>query len=89
MKKMSVTIVLVLGLMFTLSTSAYAYVDPSVMTYSIQVIAGVVIAAGAVIGVLWRKAKKKVQDKLGIDENAKKEVEEDVVEIVENDEEKP
>ena len=57
------------------------YIDPSVMTYAIQVIAGVIVAVGAVIGVRWRKAKKKVQDKLGIDENAKKEVEEDVVEF--------
>ncbi len=57
------------------------YIDPSVMTYAIQVIAGVVVAVGAVIGVRWRKAKKKVQEKLGIDENAKKEVEEDVVEF--------
>jgi len=51
------------------------------MTYAIQVVAGVVVAAGAVVGIYWRKAKKKVQDKLGIDENAKKEVESDVVEM--------
>ena len=57
------------------------YLDPSVMTYAIQVVAGVVVAAGAVIGIYWRKAKKKMQDKLGIDENAKKEVEADVVEV--------
>lgn len=62
------------------------YIDPSVMTYAIQVIAGVVVAVGAVIGVRWRKAKKKVQDKLGIDENAKKEVEDDVVEFSDEDE---
>lgn len=62
------------------------YIDPSVMTYAIQVIAGVVVAVGAVIGVRWRKAKKKVQDKLGIDENAKKEVEEDIVEFEDDDE---
>ena len=61
------------------------YLDPSVMTYTIQVVAGVVVAAGAVVGIYWRKAKKKVQDKLGIDENAKKEVEEDVIETVEED----
>lgn len=59
------------------------YIDPSVMTYTIQIVAGVVVAAGAVIGVLWRKARKKVQDKLGIDENANKEVEEDIVEFEE------
>ena len=56
------------------------YIDPSVMTYTIQVVAGVVVAVGAAVGIYWRKAKKKVQDKLGIDENAKKEVEDDVVE---------
>ena len=59
------------------------YIDPSVMTYTIQIVAGVVVAAGAVIGILWRKAKKKVQDKLGIDENAGKEVEDDIVEFEE------
>ena len=50
------------------------------MTYTIQVVAGVVVAVGAVAGIYWRKAKKKVQDKLGIDENAKKSVEDDVIE---------
>lgn len=61
--------------------SASAYIDPSVMTYTIQVVAGLVVAVGAVAGVYWRKAKKKLQDKLGIDENANKEVEDDIVEI--------
>ena len=65
-----------MALMFTIP--AAAYVDPSVMTYTIQVIAGVAVAVGAVVGVVWRRAKKKVQKKLGIDENAKKEVEEDI-----------
>lgn len=69
-----------------LSINASAYLDPSVMTYTIQVVAGVVVAVGAVIGVYWRKAKKKVQDRMGIDENAKKEVEEDIVKF--SDEEK-
>ena len=54
------------------------YIDPSVMTYAIQIIAGIVVAVGAVVGVRIRKAKKKVQEKLGIDENSKKEVEEDI-----------
>ena len=52
-----------------------AYIDPSVMTYSIQAIAGVAIAIGAVVAVFWRKAKKMVSDKLGLDNNTKKEVE--------------
>ena len=66
-------------------TPAYAYVDPSVMTYTIQAIAGVVIAVGAVAGIYWRKAKKKVNEKLGLDENRNKEVESDVLEIKEDD----
>ncbi|MCQ2430743.1 MAG: hypothetical protein MJ192_10490 [Clostridia bacterium] len=59
--------------------SAAAYLDPSVVSYTIQAVAGIVIAAGAVFFVWWRKVKKKVSDKLGIDENAGKEVEGDLV----------
>lgn len=67
------------------SINVGAYLDPSVMTYAIQVVAGIVVAIGAVAGIYWRKAKKKVQEKLGIDENAKKEVEEDIVEFSDED----
>ena len=38
------------------------YIDPSVMTYAIQAIAGIVIALGATIGIVWRKSKKKVSN---------------------------
>lgn len=68
-----------------LSSFACAYIDPSVMTYTIQAIAGVVIAIGAVAGIYWRRAKKKVNEKLGLDENRNKEVESDVLEITEDD----
>ncbi len=88
MKKLFARVFFVVGLMLTFSTTAFAYLDPSVMTYAIQVVAGVVVAVGAVIGIYWKRAKKKVQDKLGIDENAHKEVEDDVVEIFEEDKEK-
>lgn len=53
------------------------YIDPSVMTYMIQAIAGVIIAVGAVAAVFIRKTKKKISNKLGIDENKNKEVESD------------
>ena len=56
------------------------YIDPSVTTYLIQAIAGVVVAVGAVVGIYFRKAKKKVNEKLGIDENKNKEVESDEIE---------
>lgn len=88
MKKLFARVFFVVGLMLTFSTTAFAYLDPSVMTYAIQVVAGVVVAVGAVISIYWKRAKKKVQDKLGIDENAHKEVEDDVVEIFEEDKEK-
>lgn len=68
-----------------LSTTASAYIDPSVMTYTIQIVAGIVVAVGAVVGIWWRRAKRKLQEKLGIDENAKKEVEEEVIEFSDND----
>ena len=56
-----------------------AYIDPSVMTYVIQAIAGLVIAIGAVVGIYFRKAKKKVQDKLGIDDVKEQESDEIIV----------
>ena len=56
-----------------------AYIDPSVMTYLIQAIAGIIIAVGAAVGIYFRKAKKKINNKLGIDENKNKEVETDEI----------
>ena len=63
-----------------------AYIDPSAMTSAIQAVAGVAIAVGAVVVVLWRKAKKKVSEKLHIEEKSIKETEEEV-QLVEDDEE--
>ena len=60
-------IFLTCSLMAAMTVNASAYLDPSVMTYTIQVVAGVVVAVGAVVGVYWRKAKKKVQNSLGLD----------------------
>lgn len=69
--------ILTLSMFFTLNT--YAYLDPTVVTYIIQAVAGVVIAGGAVFVLLWTRAKKKIAKKLNIDENKNKEVEEDIV----------
>lgn len=55
------------------------YIDPSATTVIITSISGIVIAVGATAVVLWRKAKKKVAAALHIDENANKEVEEELV----------
>ncbi len=56
------------------------YIDPSITTYIIQAVAAVVIAGGAIISVLWRKARKKVNKALNIDENKNKEIEEEIEE---------
>lgn len=63
----------------------FGYIDPSVMTYAIQAGAGIVIAVGAFVGLYFRRAKKKVSQKLNIDENKNKEVESDEIEIVNDD----
>lgn len=51
---------------------AWAYVDPSVMTYAIQALAGVAVALSAVIGVAFRRSRRALMRILGIDEDAKK-----------------
>lgn len=87
MKKLRFAFVLTaMGVM--LMIPAFAYVDPSVTSMTIQAIAGVVVAVAAVAGVLWSKAKKKAKQVLNIDENAGKTVEEDVVVFDEPAEEK-
>ena len=62
----------------------FLYVDPSVVTYGIQAIAGVAIAVGAVVAIAWRKAKKKVSEKLNLEEHSKKETDTEI-ELVEED----
>ncbi len=59
---------------------AYAYVDPSVMTYTIQALAGVAVALSAVLGVAWRRLRKRLVRILKIDE--KRVVEGDVHRVV-------
>ncbi len=63
--------------MMIFGLNGQAYIDPSVTTYMIQAIAGIVIAVGAALGIYFRKAKKKIDQKLNIDENKNKEVESD------------
>lgn len=73
------------GILFTLAltfvwwallpVTAQAYVDPSVMTYTIQALAAVVVALSAVLGVAFRRSRKVLFRILKIDENANKIVE--------------
>lgn len=61
------------------SAQTGAYIDPASVSILLTSISGIVIAVGAAAIILWRKAKKAVAKTLHIDENANKEVEEDVV----------
>lgn len=49
-------------------TYALAYIDPSAMTYIIQIIAGAVIAVGAAAGFYWRRIKRAVRRKKNKDQ---------------------
>ena len=72
--------------MLMFGINGMAYIDPSVSSYLIQAIAGIVVVVAAVVGLYFRKAKKKVSKTLGIDENRNKEVESD--EILKRDDDK-
>ena len=78
----------VVGFAVLFSINAKAYIDPSVMTYTIQAIAGVAIAIGAAVAMYWRSVRKKLNKKLGVDENKNKEVEKDEIVFVKKNEEK-
>ncbi len=69
------------GLTIMVPERAYAYVDPSVMTYTIQAIAGVAVALSAVAGVAMRRTRRKLFALLKIDENANKFIEPNVHEL--------
>jgi len=74
------TSALIVSLLLSLAFAgpAYAYIDPSVMTYTIQAVAGVAVALSAVAGVALRRGRKKIYRILDIDENAKRIREPDV-----------
>lgn len=57
MKTPCITIVLVMSITVMMAVNTAAYLDPSVMTYLVQVIAGVVIVSGATFAVYWKKIR--------------------------------
>ncbi|MBE6662065.1 MAG: hypothetical protein E7606_02145 [Ruminococcaceae bacterium] len=81
MKKSRILIMLHLALWLAVgfTVQASAYIDPSVVSGLLVSVAGAVVACSAAFFIVWRKLKKKVSKTLGIDENANKEVEEDLV----------
>ena len=76
------------GFSVAFSMNASAYIDPSVMTYALQAVAGIIIAVGAALGIYFRKIKRNINKKLGVDENRNKEVETDEIIIKEEDKNK-
>ncbi len=58
--------------------SAFAYIDPSVVSGLVTAIAGVLVACSAAFFVIWRRVRSKVSKTLGLDENAGKEVEDEL-----------
>lgn len=60
-------------------TPQICYIDPSAITVAASSIGGILIAVGAAAAIWWTKAKKKAAEKLHLDPNARKEVEDKVV----------
>lgn len=83
-KKLAALSYFAAGFMLLFGRSAQAYIDPSIASYMIQAIAGIVIGVGAVVGIYWRRARRKINNKLGVDENRNKEVESDDIQIKED-----
>ena len=63
--------------LFLFTINVNAYIDPSVMTYAIQALAGIAIALGTFFGLYWRKIRKPVLRFFNLDETAGKEEESD------------
>lgn len=53
---------------FLIPTQALAYIDPSVTSYAVQALAGVIVAAGAFFAAYGRKTRKLILKGLGIDD---------------------
>lgn len=63
--------------MLLFTVPVHAYIDPSVMTYAIQALAGIAIALGTFFGLYWRKIRKPILHFFNLDETAGREIESD------------
>lgn len=48
-----------------MGVNVYAYIDPATTSYVIQIAAGIVIACGTGIGIIWSKIRRKLSKKDG------------------------
>lgn len=71
-----------------MSITQLLYIDPAATSVLITSLTAIVVAVGASAIVIWRKLKKKVDKALKIDPNANKEVEEELVILDEEAEQK-
>ena len=84
-RKLTAALILLTGLSVFFTLSASAYVDPTTTTFLFQALAGVVAVVGTAIVIFWRRAKKKVNKILHIDENKNMEVEDEFTVVGEID----
>ena len=57
MKRFFSKVVIFLLLNCALALNAAAYLDPSAMTYTLQIVFMIIIAGGAAIGIYWKKIR--------------------------------
>ena len=53
-------LLLITGMTLLCSLQIHAYIDPSIMTYTVQAVAGILIASATFIGIGWRKLRRKL-----------------------------
>lgn len=75
-KKILLTVYFFACIMFIFTNQCYAYLDPSAMTYIIQVTAAIVITISTTIGIMFYKLKRKFFKKNKKDEFDNKVVDE-------------
>ena len=63
MKKAFWVVLDIVCLSIILAKPVYAYIDPATTSYVIQIVAGIVIACGATIGIVWSRLKRKVKNR--------------------------
>ena len=72
----------VVGFSLLFYTPVHAYIDPSVMTYAIQAVAGLVIASGTFLGIFWRKMRRRLMGGKTVRESKYHQFESDALEFL-------
>lgn len=72
-KKLGIMLLIYIDIIIFCTNYSYCYLDPSAMTYIIQVIAAIFIAVSTSIGIIFYKIKRKFlrkkKDKINIQKN--------------------